>query len=610
MKLKEIKNIYKSFEKYCWKSFFNSDSFHDKANILFGENGSGKSSICNILKSVCYKKPFSDNHNPSSILLNFDDEKCNYDGRAWDKQKSCNDILFFDKEFIQENIHLGSIRGSVKDGQEQKSGKMIIEFDKKAIDIRTAREEAKKIKDEYSNNLKQFKELHNEILNFNMTESQRELYEQLENIQFEELKQIYVNIIENIEKTQNLIKKDKELVQKTTEIQNTLNEIENEAFNLSLSDKSKYQSLFNFNLNEASKIQAEENLITKIKTNKDFFQAGIMINSNNPDKCPFCQSTTEGENISRIIRLYNDIYDESYKQQLEKFNKFKQNLFKEIENIITYVNNYDINQKFDILIKYHNSFKIDGLFLIEEKETFIKPITSSLSKLIKKIEDLHKPNFEDITENYDRMRTECDNIVEFFTKLNHFWETKNTIIKDFKNKNSAEQISERIAENEGIITKLNDKIKFLSDDIIINQKKRLAKEDELKKLTSQLKEKETTFTQTQTNYTDYCKGNVFQTTLDKMIAYFDKFNFPFSLELKSDNIGRKTEYPFSFIVKDSAGDERDFKEGLSEGELQVLSLCFFFAFLDIQDHLEDKILIFDDPISSLDNNYILRSRHS
>ena len=40
---------------------------------LIGENGAGKSSICNILKSVCGKKPFVYNQIPDEICLKFDD---------------------------------------------------------------------------------------------------------------------------------------------------------------------------------------------------------------------------------------------------------------------------------------------------------------------------------------------------------------------------------------------------------------------------------------------------------------------------------------------------------------------------------------------------------
>jgi len=80
------------------------------------------------------------------------------------------------------------------------------------------------------------------------------------------------------------------------------------------------------------------------------------------------------------------------------------------------------------------------------------------------------------------------------------------------------------------------------------------------------------------------------------------FIFNFKLKPKTEPTGNKTEFPFAFKILDFEGNERDFKEGLSEGEIQVLSLCFFFAFLDIQKDKDQKILVFDDPITSLDNS--------
>ena len=60
MKIKSIKLIkqYKSFHDFTWHRYFNTETFHDNVNILFGENGCGKSSICNILKSVSQNKVF------------------------------------------------------------------------------------------------------------------------------------------------------------------------------------------------------------------------------------------------------------------------------------------------------------------------------------------------------------------------------------------------------------------------------------------------------------------------------------------------------------------------------------------------------------------------
>ena len=79
------------------------------------------------------------------------------------------------------------------------------------------------------------------------------------------------------------------------------------------------------------------------------------------------------------------------------------------------------------------------------------------------------------------------------------------------------------------------------------------------------------------------KGN-FIINGKKIEEYFDYFNFNFKLKLKEQRIGNKKEIPFSFDIFDENDNidenekKRDFSEGLSEGERQVLSLCFFFAF--------------------------------
>jgi ABC-type lipoprotein export system ATPase subunit len=104
-------------------------------------------------------------------------------------------------------------------------------------------------------------------------------------------------------------------------------------------------------------------------------------------------------------------------------------------------------------------------------------------------------------------------------------------------------------------------------------------------------------------YESYVSEEAFSKLLEKIELYFKNFNFNFSLELDMERkTGSTKEFPFAFRVLDPEGNERDFKEGLSEGELQVLSLCFFFAFLDIQNEKDTKILVFDDPITSLDNS--------
>ena len=88
--------------------------------------------------------------------------------------------------------------------------------------------------------------------------------------------------------------------------------------------------------------------------------------------------------------------------------------------------------------------------------------------------------------------------------------------------------------------------------------------------------------------------------LNKMTETLERFNLSFKLQ--SNPITRATsEFPFSFKVVDEAGKVRDIKNGLSEGERQLVSLAFFFALNEKIQDKDKKVIVFDDPITSLDS---------
>lgn len=85
-----------------------------------------------------------------------------------------------------------------------------------------------------------------------------------------------------------------------------------------------------------------------------------------------------------------------------------------------------------------------------------------------------------------------------------------------------------------------------------------------------------------------------------MLAILEKFNLNFTLEhIKPDP--KTKDYSFSFKIKDQNNNEREFKDGLSEGERQLISLAFFFAINENLLNKDKTVLIFDDPITSLDS---------
>jgi wobble nucleotide-excising tRNase len=606
MKLKTIEQIkkYKSFQDFNWTPFFNTQEFHESANIFYGENGAGKSSLCNILKSVCNKKSFTNNQIPDEICLKFEDGEYKFPNgsNTWDKNKGADDFLFFDREFVHDNIHLGNTRDTQADGQEQKSGKMIIEFDSEAIKLREARQKTKQAKSDKDEEIKKYKEDHKDTLDFSLSDDEATLFETYKDKTKEEVTELKKELVKEKKETEQKLETDKTTQKQVNDVQNSISEIRNEKIELSLSEDSIYQSLFNFDLKEQVQIQAEQDLIDKIRQHKDFFQTGIQIREDHKNKCPFCQSEDEEENIGKIIKAYNDIFDGTYKKQLQTFESNKNTLIEELEDIVNTVKDYDLNSVFVSLSELNQKYQIKDIYSVEEQKKYNKPTTSKIVDLKKKIENLKKPNNEDIAEVYTKAKTEFDTLETFFNDIYTFLEKKNQLIRKFKADNTDQKIQQRITANSQKIDENELKLSFFNENKVEKQKHKEAKEKELASIQKEFDDLKIKHDKAKEAYEKYCSEEVFEKTLKKIEEYFDKFKFSFKLQSKTEKTRNKTEFPFAFKVLDSEGNERDFKEGLSEGELQVLSLCFFFAFLDIQTDPKNKILVFDDPITSLDNN--------
>jgi len=637
MKLKSIKKIkgYKSFQDFDWQLFLNNETFHDEVNILYGENGSGKSSIVNIIKNVLigdnlFSKNFSyksfGKHKPKEASLVFDCGEYNYVRKGfgdqdstteeniergfvdnfWDKKLSSNDaILFFDREFVDKNVHLGHRRDTTQNGQEQESGKMIIEFDSDAINLRGARDKAKKTKEEQDQKVKDFNLANKDTLAFNLNDDEKDFYQNYKNKSDEEIKNAKQELGKVKKEAEKNLETDQVLQKKATNIQNDIIELPRVEVELSLSSYETYQAMFDFDLKEQAKIEAEQSLIDKVKTHKTFFETGFEIRKTHQNHCPFCQSENEETGIKKIVDLYDKIYDTAYKTQVRQFEKDKQTLLDEILQITKAISGFELNLIFLKLEKLEKNYKIPNIYSVEEKESCKQPAVKEIKELSVKITKLEKSNKENIQELYNKAKAEFEAMETFFKTIGDFVDQKNKLITKFKSDNTDEKLQARITSNSKKITEIEKEMVFINENKVKEQQKKDQKEKEQKALQDTFTTLKTEYETALKEYEDHCSTKAFSNLLSKIQDYFKNFNFSFKLEPKTAPTGNKTEFPFAFKVLDLERNERDFKEGLSEGEIQVLSLCFFFAFLDIQKDNNgkiDKIVIFDDPITSLDNS--------
>ena len=607
MKIKQVKTIknYKSFQDFSWHNFFNTENFHQKTNILYGENGSGKSSICNILKSVSQNKKFTKCY-PEETQVLIDSKRYKYTRTEdkWDDYIPKDSILFFDREFVDRNVHLGRERGTQQGEQEQESGNLVIEFDGDAINLRAVRDKLAGIKEDKNQKLDDFKKSNRRVLDFELDEDEEKLFRKYNRKDENTTKNIREKLGQKRMDLSNKLKLDRQLLQKTREVQ-AIQELEDIDIELNLSSKTSYQKVFNFKLKERAKVEAERSLVDQIKKHKEFFEMGFDVRDKHPNQCPFCGTKNREEEIKQIIKTYNQIYDESYKEQEGQFERHKETLIEELKQIQETLNEFELDDYFIRTKKLVEQYAIKGLYEVEKEEYFRKlPPLKKIDELKTKLVNLGKPTKEDISILFGEARIEFSNLKKYFSELARFVKAKNKLIGNFKKEHTDEKLAGRIEKNQSSLNDIEWELGFINSNKIESNKLKLQQLKELNKLIRSFERAREAHKIARESYEEYCAKGAFQKTLRKIESYFSNFKFSFTLQLDTDNrhTGSTKELPLAFKVIDPDGTERDLKEGLSEGEIQVLSLCFFFAFLDIQKDKDKKVLVFDDPITSLDDS--------
>ena len=604
MKINKIKVIkeYKSFRDFSWHRFFNTENFHNDVNILYGENGSGKSSICNILKNVSRNKDFI-GYSPKEAQLLLDNTQYKNANGVWNSLVARESILFFDKEFVEHNIQVGRDRGTQQGEQEQESGKLFIEFDEEAIRLRSIKNQFKKLQDEENKKVEEYQGTNKTFLEFQLSTDEEIFFNKHEKKSNGEIKKLKESLENQRADLETKTKNDRQLLQKTTEIQ-TIKELEDIEVNITLSSYEKYQAVFNYDLKEQSQFIVEQELAQAIKLHKEFFEQGFEIRKVYPHQCPFCQTKNEENRIRKIINVYNRLYDNTYKKEKALFEGSKQELVDELNQIKIAIDDFSPNDIFIPLKKFVERFSIKNIYSVEEEEKFRKKLlTQNLETLKKKIIDLKKPNKEDILDLYKEAKLEFSDLTKFFSDLASFVIKNNQLIKAFKKEHTNEKLVDQIAKNQVVVEGIKANLDFINSKKIEAQNMKLKKMRELRKLERIFEKAKADHKKARDTYEQYCSIGAFTKALRKIESYFSRFNFGFKLQLDtSRNTGLTKELPFAFKVLDFDSNERDLKEGLSEGEIQVLSLCFFFAFLSIQSNKDQKVLIFDDPITSLDDS--------
>lgn len=527
-----------------------------RINLIYGLNGAGKTQI-------------------SKFLANQEDENfkdCNIEGL------SNEEILVYNQDFIEKNFYdTDKQQGIFTLSEENISVKQEIEnLQKELVELKSSQDEIKreleekqkditrtendfkdsiwKIKGSYYNDFKHF---------FKGIVGKREDFFAFINPKIKEVLSfdtINQNInLEELKKQYNI------LTDKAQDKLENVNEISNIEFK-----SIENNSIFNKIIvgNEDSIIS---DLIKKLGNGdwvKEGFDKYILQDS---QTCPFCQNNTITQEFKNYLENYFDKTYEEKIQEIKKLNNDYEKLFSNIPSI-------EIFYRGDILD--NKDLKFEKLYsqVKSKLEENIRKIQEKIKEPGKKIE-LEKT--EEVFQNLNNYIKQIQQkIIDFNTKLNNkkielekleksFWEfvifEKKEIIEKYKKDKKDKEINKQAVERENETIKNN----------IQNIENALKDEQE--------------------------KTINIQKAVDKINNYLKDLGIlSFCIKIQDDE---KQEY----IITREGEDKPSFKT-LSEGEKTLISFLYFLQLCqgkkEKNEAILDKIIVIDDPISSLSFNYV------
>ena len=605
MKIKKIKSIksYKSFVDFEWSKFCKNASGQEAIlspfSIVFGENGAGKSAVCDILKSVAQKQNFL---NKSPTLAEIEIKNGNnvqvikYENGNWSNQVSGNSFLFFDVDFVNANVHTHGVRSNnlQQGAHTQKAGKLIIDLDEQADNFKKA---VKVKKDE----VELFQKICTDILAKQFSKEDQKLFKLYENTDEKTRKEKIVKGKQELRKIELDLTILQRLNKKHTEI-GQINFVSKVVFPVSLPNGETITELFAREIKEKAQNEAGDKIKKHFEKHKRFIEyAKDQISQEYKDEnCPLCMQPLA--NATQVIEYYRSAFDLTYENAKRKYLLDIQAVKSSLESL---KNNLALlltkaTAVFDALEKIKANFDIQDSYKMEEKTEHIQKFKDvsnvEVDNLLIALESLKTIDRKQVEAEaiYAAIIKRLEEIKKAIKSLNNLITAKNKIIANFKNKYSNQsKITSEIQLKNQKKSELEELTEFLKSEKVELIKKQNEAKEEQRKLSEELK-------MAQDELENYLANTIPENVINQMIAILEIFSLNFNLEHIKPTPNTR-DYPFSFKIKDQKENEREFKEGLSEGERQLISIAFFFAINKKLTNKDRTVLIFDDPITSLDS---------
>lgn len=488
MKIEKIitMNHYKSFSNFSWSKFCKNASGQEEIlqtfSIIFGENGSGKSAICDVLKSVSQTQDFQ-NITPTLAEVEINNGSNNkvykYEGGKWTGQVDKNTFLFFDVDFVNANVHTHGVRSSnlQQGAHTQKAGKLIIDLDEHANTLKevvmTKKEELDVLEKSCS-----------DILNQKFSEEDQKCFESYENVDETNKKDIIIKTQEELKKLETARVSLQKISKQYAEI-SKISGVESIVFESSLLPKNIFTELFERKIKEKAQDKADAKIKEHFEKHKQFieFAKDRIPQDYKDENCPLCMQPLA--NASKVIEYYRTVFDQTYENAKRQFLSDIQTAKSKLESLKSNLGSLPakVITIFDALEKIKTDFEIQNIYNLEEKAELVKKFNnvfiSEIDELLVALESLKNIDRKqiNIANIYDMIEKRLEEIRKAVDNLNDLISAKNKSIADFKSKYSDQnKIANEIQEKNQKLTELTGLVNFLTSEKVklIKVKKNLS----------------------------------------------------------------------------------------------------------------------------------------
>lgn len=308
-----------------------------KYNIIFGENGSGKTMLVSIFKSL-------NNNNSKNLNKHWDKKNEDREIRieynasiiafeensGWDSAILEDRFIFFDRDFINNYVHSGVTGRGTK--HEQNTGKMMVYlgdfygYQKQLDSLRLFRDFLLKENEEFKKlEEKKYELLFDDTVEISKDDIQnnRIIEKILSADKSKKHEEDLGNKEEEFRRLENALKGHQK-VEDLSSLKPIKSPIIYSWFNLAL-----VESLFGFTIGGTA-----TRILHKIESKKYFIQKGMkLIEDQLLDNCPFCEQKIKNGDYLEIIRQYQQIFDPEFnnnqqqvKEGLEEYETFLENI--------------------------------------------------------------------------------------------------------------------------------------------------------------------------------------------------------------------------------------------------------------------------------------------